>query len=74
MTEMEKTPEQEIQGNGASFILLGAVIGALTGAGAGYMLSQRMEEDQEFQITAKDGLKIGGSVVALLRQVSTLGK
>jgi hypothetical protein len=56
------------------FILLGAIIGAITGAGAGYLLSRRIEEGEELQLTAGDGIKLGGSIVTLLRQVSTLGK
>ena len=56
------------------FILLGAIIGAITGAGAGYLISRRIEEGEELQLTAGDGIKLGGSIVTLLRQVSTLGK
>ncbi len=56
------------------FILLGGIIGAITGAGAGYLLSRRIEEGEELQLTAGDGIKLGGSIITLLRQVSTLGK
>ena len=62
------------QSNYGLYILLGAILGALTGAGAGYLLSRRIEEGEEVQLTAGDGIKIGGSLVALLRQISTLGK
>ena len=65
---------QEGQGNYGLYILLGAVLGALTGAGAGYLLSKRMEEGEEIQLTAGDGIKLGGSIIAFLRQISTLGK
>jgi hypothetical protein len=65
---------QENQSNFGLYILLGAILGAITGAGAGYLLSRRIEEGEELQLTAGDGIKIGGSIVALLRQISTLGK
>jgi hypothetical protein len=65
---------QEGQGNFGLYILLGAIIGAITGAGAGYLLSKRIEEGEEIQLTAGDGIKIGGSIIAFLRQIATLGK
>ncbi len=65
---------QEGQSNFGLYILLGAILGALTGAGAGYLLSKRIEEGDELQLTAGDGVKIGGSVIALLRQITNLGQ
>jgi hypothetical protein len=65
---------QEKQGNYNLYIMLGAIIGAITGASAGYLLVKRIEEGDEFQLTAGDGIKLGGTIVAFLRQVSTLGK
>jgi len=56
------------------FIFLGAILGAITGAGAGYLLSQRIKEGEDLQLTAGDGIKLGGSIITLLRQVSSLGK
>jgi len=64
---------QEKQGSYGLYILLGAILGALTGAGAGYLLSKRIEEGEEIQFTAGDGIKIGGSIVAFLRQISNIG-
>jgi hypothetical protein len=64
---------QEKQGSYGLYILLGAILGALTGAGAGYLLSKRIEEGEDIQITAGDGIKIGGSIVAFLRQISNIG-
>ena len=67
--------ENQDQGNSFGlYILLGAILGAITGAGAGYLLSQRNEEGEGIQLTAGDGIKLGGSIITLLRQVSTLGK
>ena len=64
---------QEKQGSYGLYILLGAILGALTGAGAGYVLSKRIEEGEEIQFTTGDGIKIGGSIVAFLRQISNIG-
>jgi hypothetical protein len=65
--------DQEKQSSNFIYIILGAVLGALTGAGAGFLLAQRIEEGEEFQITAGDGIKIGGSIISFLRQISSLG-
>ncbi len=65
---------QDNQNNFGLYILLGAILGAITGAGAGYLLSQRIQEGEELQLTAGDGIKLGGSIITLLRQVSSLGK
>lgn len=65
---------QEKQGSTGLYIILGALLGAITGAGAGYLLTKRIEEGEDLQLTAGDGVKIGGSIITLLRQISTLGK
>mgnify|MGYP001046564414 CR=1 FL=1 len=65
---------QEKQHNSGPYIILGAILGAITGASAGYLLTKRIEEGEELKLTAGDGIKIGGSIVAFLRQISTLGK
>ena len=64
---------QEQQNNYGLYIILGAILGAVTGAGAGYLLSKRIDEGEEIQLTAGDGIKIGGSIIAFLRQISSLG-
>jgi hypothetical protein len=64
---------QEKPNNSGLYIILGAILGAVTGAGAGYLLTKRLEEGEDFQLSAGDGIKIGGSIIAFLRQVSTLG-
>ena len=65
---------QEKQYNAGLYILLGALLGAITGAGAGYLLKKRIDEGEELQLTPGDGIKIGGSIVAVLRQISTIGR
>jgi len=67
--------ENQDQGNSFGlYILLGAILGAITGAGAGYLLSQRIDEGEDLQLTAGDGIKLGGSIITMLRQVSNLGR
>ena len=70
----DETQENQEQGSYGLYILLGAVLGAITGAGAGYLLSQRLAEGEEIQLTPGDGIKLGGSIITFLRQVSSLGK
>lgn len=65
---------QEKQNSTGLYIILGALLGAVTGAGAGYLLMKRIEEGEELQLTPGDGIKIGGSIVAFMRQISTIGK
>ena len=65
--------DQEKQSGNFIYIVLGAVLGAITGAGAGYLLAKRIDEGEEIQLTAGDGIKIGGSIITFLRQISNLG-
>ncbi len=65
---------QEEQNNYGLYIILGAILGAITGAGAGYLFTKRIEEGEDIQLTAGDGIKLGGSIVAFLRQISSLGQ
>ncbi len=72
MTENKEIQIRET--NQTRIILLGALIGALTGAGAGFMLTSRLEEEDVIRFSARDGLKLGGSILSLMRQVSQIGK
>ena len=65
---------QEGQESFGLYIILGAILGAVTGAGAGYLLTKRIEEGEKIQLSAGDGIKIGGSIIAFLKQVSSLGQ
>ena len=42
-----KSENQDNQNNFSLYILLGAIRGAITGAGAGYLLSRRIEEGED---------------------------
>jgi hypothetical protein len=55
-------------------LIIGGALGALIGVGAAYLLIQSQGgEDGPPEITAGQGVKIGASVIALLRSISTLG-
>lgn len=55
-------------------LVIGAVVGALTGLGAAYLLIQRAKRRNEVpNLNASEGIKLGLLVFGLLRQVSLLG-
>ncbi|MGB8252178.1 MAG: hypothetical protein WCF08_03110 [Anaerolineaceae bacterium] len=55
-------------------ILIGTVVGAVTGALAGLLLIKRAEQTQQTpSITASDGVKIGVGAMGLVRMISDLG-
>lgn len=56
-------------------LLIGGIIGALTGIGAAYLLIQRAErQETRPQIGAGEGVKLGLMVLGLLKQVASLGE
>ena len=55
-------------------LVIGAVIGALTGLGAAYLLIQRSKKRAEPpSLSASEGLRLSLLVFGLLRQVAMLG-
>jgi hypothetical protein len=55
-------------------LAVGAVLGALTGLGAAYLLAQRSKKRGETpNLSAIEGIKLGLLIFGLLRQVSLLG-
>lgn len=55
-------------------LVIGAVIGAIIGLGAAYLLTQRAaDENTPPELSAGDGVKLGLLVLGLLRQVAELG-
>jgi hypothetical protein len=56
-------------------LIIGAVLGALVGLGAAFLLAQNSEkEGKPPQISTGDGVKLGVLVMGLLRTVVTLGE
>lgn len=59
----------------AKALLIGALLGALTGLGAAYVLVRRSEQTEEPpRLTPGMGLRLGMMVLWLLRQVGQLGE
>ncbi len=56
-------------------MILGGLVGALTGIGAAYMLIQRAEADNTTpRLSAGEGVSLGLGVLGLLRMVANLSK
>lgn len=56
-------------------LLIGGVLGALTGLGIAYMLLQRSDQEgKEVRLSTGEGVRLGLLVLGLLRQVSELGE
>lgn len=59
----------------AKALLLGVVLGALTGLGAAYLIVRRAEDSQTRpRLTAGLGMRVGTLVLGLLREVAQLGE
>jgi gas vesicle protein len=55
-------------------LLLGALVGAVTGLVAAMLLNRRAEQEgTELALTTGDGMKLGVMVIGLLRAISSLG-
>ncbi len=72
---MDETEEVVQQVNWkVKVLLIGGVVGVLTGLGAAYLLIQRSEREKTVpQLSAGEGVKLGLLVLGLLRQVTLLG-
>jgi uncharacterized membrane protein YadS len=53
-------------------LVVGAVLGALTGVGAAYLLIRQADEDG-VQFSSKEGVKLGITLLGLIRQITQLG-
>jgi glucokinase len=73
MTESTELEMIETKNFKQRLLILGAVIGALTGLGAAYLISQRIDEDENLKLSAGEGVKLGISVFAFFRQIIQLG-
>ncbi len=55
-------------------LVIGAVLGALTGLGAAYLLVNRAENSETSpELSPGEGIKIGLMLLGVLRQVAQLG-
>jgi hypothetical protein len=54
-------------------LIIGALVGAITGVAASYIMVQQAEKQQkQMQVTPGDGVKLGLGVLTLLRLVSDI--
>lgn len=74
MTDEIDTIEEAVDNWRPKLLVVGAVIGALTGIGAAYLLIQRAEKaGSRPELSTREGISLGLLVFGLLRQVSALG-
>lgn len=58
----------------SEILIIGAILGALTGLGAAYLLVQRATRtEDEVSLTTGEGLRLGFLILGLLRSISSLG-
>ena len=56
-------------------LIIGAILGALTGLGAAYLLVQRAKRvEDEVSLTTGEGLRLGFLILGLLRSIASLGE
>jgi hypothetical protein len=66
---------KSVRENNLPVLLISAVVGAVVGIGAGFVLIKRAESRGRSQaISAGEGLSIGLLVLGLLRQIGQLGE
>jgi hypothetical protein len=55
-------------------LLIGAVVGAITGVGVAFALVQRAEQQGEtVKLKSGEGIRLGMGVLGLLRQIGQIG-
>jgi hypothetical protein len=66
---------KSVRDNNLPVLIISAVVGAVVGLGAGFVLIKRAETRGRSQaISAGEGLSIGLLVLGLLRQIGQLGE
>jgi hypothetical protein len=55
-------------------LVIGAILGAAVGAMGAYLYIQNVEPEEELEITAGQGVKLGILLFGLLRNVANLGE
>jgi glucokinase len=72
MTNNQDQPQMD-NNKQTRILVIGAIVGALTGLGTAYLLIQRSEEEEGLKLTPGEGVKLGVSVFSFLRQITQLG-
>ena len=73
IVDQSQTPEMDTSWTGR-VLVIGGVVGALTGLAAAYLMIQRAKNRAEApDLSAGEGIKLGVLVFGLLRQVAMLG-
>ena len=56
-------------------MIIGGILGAITGVGAAYILVQRAEtENAQPRLSAGEGVSLGLGILGLLRLIANMGK
>jgi hypothetical protein len=71
---MQHLSEDELQSWRTKILVIGVAVGALVGAGAAYLYSQRAEELRyKPEFSTGDGVRLGVLLLGLLRSIQELG-
>jgi hypothetical protein len=71
---MQHTNLAEMESWKKKVIIVGVVVGALAGAGAAYLYTQRAEElNYRPEFSTGDGVRLGVLLLGLLRSIQELG-
>ncbi|MBM3143804.1 MAG: hypothetical protein FJ010_02305 [Chloroflexi bacterium] len=68
-TTNERIPSEKWK---TKVLIIGIVLGALTGLGTAYLLIQRADQEEGIKLTPGEGAKLGVTLFSFLRQVSQL--
>ena len=62
-----------VKNTDSRILIMGAVIGAVVGLGAAYLIVNRVEETGEpVKVTSGEGIKLGLLVLGMLRQIASM--